>query len=127
MKTLIALAISGLFAASAMAGEIDTISAETDNMVKEATSKFVKLDVDHDSNLTEMEITEDTEFADLDSDAFAEADINQDGKLNHDEFVLWYKTEDMGKQYSSAPVEEDLMNHDKYEDEDEEQDQDDEK
>ena len=127
MKTLIALAVSGLFAASAMAGEIDTITAETDNVVKEATSKFIMLDVDHDSNLTELEITEDTDLTKLDTDAFAQADINRDGKLNHDEFIAWYKTEDMVKQYSSAPVEEDPMNHDKYEDDDEDQDQDDEK
>jgi hypothetical protein len=125
MKTLIALAVSGLFAASAMAGEIDKLTAETDNVVREATSKFVHLDVDHDSSLTEMEITDDTEFADLDSDAFADADINQDGKLNHDEFIALYKNENEGKQYSSAPVEEDPMNHDN--DEDEDQDQDDEK
>ena len=125
MKTLIALAISGLFAASAMAGENDKMTAETDNGVQEATSKFVQLDVDHDSNLTEMEITDDTEFADLDSDAFADADINQDGKLNHDEFIALYKIEDVGKQYSSAPVLEDPMNHEN--DEDEDQDQDDEK
>jgi hypothetical protein len=118
MKTLIALAVSGLLATSVMANVNKEISDETDKVLQDATSTFVKLDVDSDSNLTEMEITEDTELTTLDTDAFAKADINQDGKLNHDEFFAWFKIEEMGKQYSSARVEdvEDPMNIDIDED-----------
>jgi hypothetical protein len=111
MKTLIALTISGLFATTAMAGEITKATDVTDKVAMEANSKFIKLDVDSDANLTKTEIT-------LDDETFIKADINLDGKLNHDEFVAWYKTEDMSKQYSSAPVEEEPMNNDKDEEQD---------
>lgn len=115
MKTLIALTISGLFATTAMAGEITKPTDVTDKVAMEANSKFIKLDVDSDANLTKTEIT-------LDDETFAKADINQDGKLNSDEFVAWFKTEDMSKQYSSAPVKEEAMNKDQDQDEEEQDD-----
>lgn len=115
MKTLIALTISGLFATTAMAGENAKASDITDKVTMEANSQFVKLDVDHDANLTKVEITKD---AKLNYDGFDKADINQDGKLNHDEFVAWFKTDDMNKQYSSAPIEGEPMNNQKDEEQD---------
>jgi hypothetical protein len=117
MKTLIALAVSGLLATSVMAEGNQEITGMTDKETMEATSEFMKLDVDSDSNLTKMEITKDPKLTKLNTDDFSTADINQDGKLNHDEFVAWFKAEDMGKQYSSAPVDEDSM----YQDDDEEE------
>lgn len=124
MKTLIALAVSGLLATSVMADVNNTISDETDKVAKDATSEFMKLDVDQDSNLTELEVVKDTDLTKLNTDDFAKADTNQDGKLNQDEYVAWFKAEDMNKQYSSAPVEEDPMheNMNNNLDEDEEDD-----
>ncbi|MFT6899689.1 MAG: hypothetical protein ACJA13_004130 [Paraglaciecola sp.] len=116
MKTLIALAVSGLLATSVMAEGNKEITGMTDKDTMEATSEFMKLDVDNDANLTKMEITKDPKLTKLNTDDFSTADIDQDGKLNHDEFVAWFKDEDMAKQYSSAPVEEESM----YEEQDDE-------
>jgi len=109
MKTLIVLAVSTLLATSVMAEGMKKIAVETDKAAKEATAEFAKLDINHDASLTKMEITKDPKLTKLNTDNFATADINRDGKLTSDEFVAWYKTEDMSKQYSSAPVLEDSM------------------
>ncbi len=114
MKTLIALAVSGLLATGAMAGgDKDKMAHEK----KDAQARFVELDVDSSATLTQAEAASAMELREQD---FMAADTDQDGELSLDEFAAWSEAAEAGdKQYSAGEVEEDYMGEDAIETEEE--------
>lgn len=107
MKSLIALAVSGLLATGAMAGGDKDKMAHED---KDAQARFTQLDVDANASLTKMETAASTDIREQD---FMAADTDQNGELSLEEYTAWSQAAEAGdKQYSSGMVDEDYTGED---------------
>lgn len=101
MKTLIALAVSGLLASGMAVAEVNKAD-ERDNL--SAKNKFALLDENGNMNLTPAEVSDTPEVA----ENFVTADTDQNGELSEEEFVNWYEAQQGDRRYSSSEIEEEV-------------------